>query len=146
MTRVCRDCRIEKNSNEFYTWRGNGRRATFSVKRCKDCYRLLRKNKYAKVGYLVKRVSDLKIKYNLTETKYNKLLEKQRGVCAICFVDKVSLNSKRRNWNVDHCHLTGKVRGLLCDNCNQGLGKFKDKTDLLMNAINYLEEKEVGEQ
>lgn len=41
---------------------------------------------------------------------------------------------------VDHCHTTGKIRGLLCDDCNQGIGHFRDSPDLLRRAADYLEE------
>jgi hypothetical protein len=41
---------------------------------------------------------------------------------------------------IDHCHKTGKIRGLLCKNCNQGLGQFKDNIDLLLSAAKYLYE------
>jgi len=55
------------------------------------------------------------------------------GKCAICG----SLRGKR-NHALDHCHTTGKLRGVLCTACNQGLGHFKDDESLLQNAIDYL--------
>ena len=72
-------------------------------------------------------------KYGITLEEYNGLLEKQKGKCAIC----KTITSKRR-LDVDHCHETGKIRGLLCLNCNAALGNFKDDPILLRTAIEYL--------
>lgn len=63
------------------------------------------------------------------------LLDKQNGVCAIC----QETCKSGRELAIDHCHETRRVRGLLCMNCNQGLGKFKDSKKLLERAIEYLE-------
>ena len=77
-----------------------------------------------------------KKKYNITIEDYNQLLENQNNSCAIC----KSVFSGRGNnlFDVDHCHSTGKVRGLLCIKCNFGLGSFKDDIKALFEAINYL--------
>ena len=77
--------------------------------------------------------------YGLTEEEYNALLESQDGKCAIC-----GLPQLESNWSfcVDHCHKTDKVRGLLCFNCNTTLGKVSDSTQILFNAIEYLERHE----
>lgn len=77
----------------------------------------------------------LKKKYNISLEDYYKILDEQNNVCAIC--KKYNENSKHM-LAVDHCHKTGKVRGLLCSHCNTGLGQFKDDTELLQLAINYL--------
>lgn len=77
---------------------------------------------------------ELKNKYKITLEQYNNMLIKQKGVCAIC---KTNLNKKALS--VDHCHSTGKVRGLLCHNCNMGLGTFKDNMFILQEALNYLQ-------
>ena len=69
------------------------------------------------------------------------MLTEQHGVCAICDKPETSLNLKKtkvRNLAVDHCHKTGKVRALLCMNCNTGLVAFRDDTDMLTRAIAYL--------
>lgn len=73
--------------------------------------------------------------YGITIEQYEILLKNQNGGCAICFSPTGS-NGKRLS--VDHNHETGEVRGLLCDDCNTGLGKFKDNPNLLAIAINYL--------
>jgi hypothetical protein len=71
-------------------------------------------------------------RYGLSERDYDAMLTRQNGLCAIC-----------KDWmvepNVDHCHTTGKVRGLLCSSCNIGLGNFKDSQRLLAQAIVYLD-------
>lgn len=78
----------------------------------------------------------LKRTYGLTQQEYDQKLESQGGGCAICG-DKFA-DSQDRNLNVDHCHTTGKIRGLLCSRCNLTLGKVEDRVDLLLSAIEYL--------
>jgi hypothetical protein len=73
--------------------------------------------------------------YGITIEEYNALFEKQKGACAICREHQSKLS---RPLAVDHDHKTGKVRGLLCDKCNHGLGQFKDSYDSLMAAANYI--------
>lgn len=133
-----------------------------SVKRCPSCgetkeYSLFYRNKhskincspYCKVCSNLRTISyarenkdkiptmgyALKTRYGITSEDYEKLLIKQEYQCAICCTDKCSSG---RNFAVDHCHVTGKVRGLLCSNCNTSLGGFKDNAELLQKAIKYL--------
>lgn len=83
-----------------------------------------------------RRKSFLKRKYNITIEEYNKIIEKQNNVCAICFGN---LNDSRGfRPHIDHDHETGKIRGVLCGNCNKGLGMFKDNKEIILNAYNYL--------
>lgn len=77
-----------------------------------------------------------KKKFGITLEDYNVMLDKQDYKCAICREKKVY--SRRKYLSVDHCHKTGRVRGLLCDACNLGLGKFNDNPDLLVRAVTYL--------
>lgn len=79
----------------------------------------------------------MRVKYGITPEKYNEMLENQGGVCAICKT-KPQFDTRKKRLSIDHCHTTGKVRGLLCDACNRGIGMLKDDTSVLMNAINYL--------
>ena len=73
--------------------------------------------------------------YKITLEEYDKIFDSQCGKCAICGKHQ---SQSHRNFDVDHDHTTNKIRGLLCNNCNQGLGKFQDNADYLKNAINYL--------
>lgn len=73
--------------------------------------------------------------YGITHTQYLTMYREQNAKCAIC-------NTKPDAWPglvVDHCHTTGKVRGLLCNKCNLGLGWFKDNPSSLNRAITYLQ-------
>lgn len=77
----------------------------------------------------------LKRKYKITQEEYNALFLKQNGQCAICAKYQAD---ERRSLCIDHNHTTGVVRGLLCENCNRGLGLFRDNTESLENAKIYL--------
>ncbi len=66
--------------------------------------------------------------------EYDELFEIQDGVCAIC-----KKPDRSRRLSVDHCHETDKVRGLLCRECNAGLGYFQDDSETLRGAADYLE-------
>ncbi len=82
-------------------------------------------------------------KYGITEEDYFNLLEAQEGVCKICSNPPSSRDHKANKegmfyLHIDHDHTDGRVRGLLCTNCNNGLGRFKDRIDLLVKAAEYL--------
>ena len=78
----------------------------------------------------------LKHRYRLEYDDYLLMYEQQDGKCKICNTDKElgTVNGLL----VDHCHTTNKVRGLLCNRCNSGLGHFEDNLELLNNAIEYI--------
>lgn len=80
------------------------------------------------------RAQRLKYMYGISQDEYEAMLLEQNGLCAIC-----SGKCKRGNMGVDHCHATGIVRGLLCENCNRALGLMKDSPELLQRAASYLE-------
>lgn len=65
---------------------------------------------------------------------YLALLQKQNGKCAICGTKDFGKKAP----NVDHCHATGVIRGLLCCSCNRGIGLLKDDPELLLKAAGYL--------
>jgi Recombination endonuclease VII len=75
--------------------------------------------------------------YGMTETQYLRMLEQQGHACFICGTD--DWGGKHDSPHVDHDHATGAVRGLLCGNCNNGLGHFKDNPARLRAAAEYLE-------
>jgi hypothetical protein len=77
----------------------------------------------------------LKNGYGITLADYNKMFEIQGGCCMIC---KRHQSVLKRPLAVDHCHVTNKIRGLLCANCNPMLGFAKDSVETLQAAIKYL--------
>jgi len=84
--------------------------------------------------------SDLKRKYGIGLLEYSQLLLSQNGKCAICEgTDGGHRNGEPKALAVDHNHKTGKVRGLLCESCNQGIGKLKDSPETCRKAADYLE-------
>lgn len=79
------------------------------------------------------RIRQLKNLYGMTIQEFQAMLKKQKGMCPICQT-KITL----KNPPVDHCHKTGKARGILCNSCNWGLGHFKDDLTVMASAIKYL--------
>lgn len=122
----CSSCKEFKSSNAFYT---NTSRCKLCDKKASIKYRENNSKGFKKSSHKRR----LKHSYGLDYENYLNLLEKQNGVCAICEKDN-------KNWNmaVDHCHETGKIRGLLCNTCNRAIGLFKDDPALLNKAIKYL--------
>jgi hypothetical protein len=116
----CSCCKKEKPLSCFH-----GKQDDKLITRCRDCISS----------------SFLMYRYKLTEKEFWQLCLKQDTKCAIC---KKELNiQKGTTWRektvaVDHCHASGKVRGILCGKCNSGLGMFNDNVDFLFAAIQYL--------
>lgn len=83
----------------------------------------------------------LRRNYGISVDEYRAMLEHQKGRCALCDGEGFLMNPATHKVRlvVDHCHATGKVRGLLCHNCNRALGLFHDDTTALRKAIDYLE-------
>lgn len=103
-------------------------------KRCRDCITKFYSKTLPKTGLVGTPEWTLKMKlkrYTLTSNQYDELMRSQDSKCAIC-------NMVPETICVDHDHVTGKVRGLLCDRCNKGLGFFKDNLTYLESAMHYI--------
>lgn len=118
-----RICKVFKQEKQDYRFRSKVvKSGTLSFERtCRECYQGDQSKKHRQH------------RYRLVKT-FDQMVAEQNGVCAIC---KGPPQSK--GLSVDHCHVTGKVRALLCTNCNTGLGVFKDNPSLLLEAIAYIE-------
>ena len=123
--RVCSSCEKEKPSSEFYLEKD--KRALNGITQRSTCKPCTENRKYKRF---------IEKTYNFTFADYQNMLEQQHYKCAIC-ESKIS-SSRTSRLFIDHCHTSGKVRGLLCSSCNHGLGLFKDSPKLLKKAINYL--------
>ena len=128
----CSLCDSIKERKYFYT---DKNRKDNMTNYCKECS-LKRNKRWRDSNPKVVSESSLwtrrKIFYGITKEEFYEMMEKQNHQCAIC---KISID---RSSHVDHCHSTGKVRGILCMNCNKGLGFFKDNTENIQSAIEYL--------
>lgn len=146
MNKICTKCKIKQELSQFY----NKPRHKLHCW-CKECCRQYsrqyqkqyRKDNPGKSKQYYKqhieetkqsnRINALRV-YNITPEDYDRMFKAQNGVCAICG----GVNKDSRNLFVDHNHTTGKVRGLLCSNCNFAIGHMKDNVKLLQNLIKYL--------
>lgn len=138
-------CRICKCNKPFTNFSKRPNSKTGYRTECKPCLYVQRKkqpnfgrwhkeNKKRLSQY--NRERTLKRYHNITIEDYNNMLEAQHGACAICKTYAFMGIGKKAH--VDHCHKTGKIRGLLCNLCNVGLGAFRDSPEVMMLAANYL--------
>lgn len=152
--KTCTACSAEKATSAFYR---NAARPDGLTTKCKDCQRAAvreyqagmtpeqKRDVYAKQRdwrqrnpekvRSMSRSYQLR-KYGLTTEAFDALLTSQSERCAICSSSQVD----GQPWRVDHDHATGAVRGILCHNCNVGIGHFRDDPSLLARAIDYLGE------
>jgi hypothetical protein len=95
----------------------------------------------------LRRRGHLKSLYGLSPEDYEKALSEQRGCCAICGAAEHASKTRggQHRFHIDHDHKTGRVRGLLCANCNRMIGQAKESVDVLWEAIAYLEEHKAGD-
>lgn len=132
-TKICTKCKIEKSIDDFYDHSKQRKQS-----HCKKCNHFAR-SKWAKnnktAANLVARKSRFKILYNITENDYIMLLKEQKFLCKICNLE----HSESKPLCVDHCHETGKIRGLICKSCNNAIGLLKHNITVIQNALNYLQ-------
>ena len=95
---------------------------------------------YRKLTQEIEKARALRDSFDLSLDEYRKMLEAQNGKCAICFQPEThKRNGKIKALAVDHNHKSGAIRGLLCSDCNTGIGKLKDDPKVLRMAAQYLE-------
>lgn len=143
----CSKCKTLKPKSEFYS--SNQKKDGLDCW-CKKC-KLLANQKYVKNPEVAAKRREFRKIYNLntkerrkfnrmkhlygvTFDQYNELIKQQNGKCKIC---DAQLDFDRHA-HIDHCHKTKEIRGVLCGNCNSGLGHFKDNVEILRRAIEYL--------
>lgn len=122
----CSHCGEVKPVDEFFPRRGrnNGR-----VEYCRPCGRERR------------RMNGLHERYGLTALEFDALMRAQGGTCAVC-----KKPPGKRRLHVDHEHVTGRIRGLLCFKCNASIGYMHDSPALLQAAVSYLESADTGKR
>lgn len=122
--KVCTNCAIEKSIQDFSFSRGY-------AQWCKECHREAARISSKKKTSEQNRLKHLKNRYNLTSEEFTYMVMEQGGVCAVCGLVPSALY-------VDHDHITGTVRGLLCQKCNSGIGFLGDSLEGLEKAVSYL--------
>ena len=136
LTKSCSKCKEVKDLSEFHnsSTSSDGKKAA-----CKSCrnseskeWNLENKERKSETN----RWWSKKNKYSISKEEYLSILESQNELCAIC--GKHYTDSLYGHLYVDHCHSSGKVRGLLCNHCNTLLGMAKDSLDILDKARQYL--------
>lgn len=132
--KVCSRCEVKQPVSNYHLDRRSGKPRSY----CKSCQndfnREWRKKNAEKVKEANRRYAlthKLKNKYNLTEEEYDIALKESGGKCQIC--------KQERKLFIDHCHTTGRFRGLICSQCNSALGMMEDLPDRLQAAANYLQ-------
>jgi hypothetical protein len=123
--RHCGGCDSSKSLKYFYKDKNRPLGKSYL---CKPCSRAKKRN------------NEIRRDYGITELQYQELLIKQDNKCAICCTSNPGTRVKR--FSIDHSHATNEVRGLLCNSCNNGLGRFHDDPDLLHKASIYLRTQE----
>ena len=130
LSRRCKSCR--KKEQELY-YANNRERVKMAVRRYKKSHFDL----YSRCA----RRYHLKKKFGITESQFESLLAGQNGKCKIC---GRSDSGRLGSFSVDHDHITGEIRGLLCYRCNVGLGHFGDSPVILRKAAAYLSKHRSG--
>lgn len=153
MEKQCNKCKLIKPKCEFDTkkFRSGNLGLSGSCKFCRNAYakqayranpsnwRTKNKNNYLKhkLGY---RNRQLKNNFGISLEEYDLILKNQNGKCAICNkTEGEKRNGKTKYLAVDHCHKTGRIRGLLCGKCNKALGLLEDNMAIINKAIDYLQ-------
>jgi len=145
--KTCTVCKQSKPLDSFYRRESS---PDGKATQCKDCDNEKRK-KWRKDNpernQESQRNRNLLKRYGITLTEYEALFEAQGCKCGICGTPEnySGHTGPRKEWSfsVDHCHTTGKIRGLLCNDCNRALGLFKDNKELLRSAIVWLDTQDV---
>jgi len=139
----CSTCKQNKLYAEFNKDLKNKRRKGYSYS-CKTCTILCSRKSHKRriengdEAYKeAKRNAYFKFKYKMSLDERRQLLARQDDRCAIC---RTGLVDKGTHTHIDHCHETGKIRAILCTNCNRGLGHFQDSVELLEAAARYLKQ------
>jgi hypothetical protein len=131
----CVKCKVPKPLNEFHRKKSskNGHRHY-----CKTCGNEYAKNRYAanQEFRMMKRNYGLKNNKKISLNEYNIKFAEQYGKCAICGKHQTEFKEALA---IDHDHITGNIRGLICRKCNLGIGNFNDSIENLKSAISYLE-------
>ncbi len=132
MLRTCTGCKLEKEEEGNFIARADRPGKYYSI--CRPC-RVAKTIVHHRSHKDQIRDYNFRFKYGISLETYNEMFAKQNGCCAICSTHQSILS---KSLAVDHNHITGKVRALLCDACNRALGFSKENIEILKKMIDYL--------
>lgn len=142
--KTCTKCGIAKDRSEFAKSK-DGKYGPILMSVCRSCKSIRALQWFydnRERSLANQRARRMRKEYDLEVEEYEALLIRQDHRCAICGEKETTIRGgKLQTLSVDHCHDTGRIRGLLCNTCNRAIGLFKDNVDLLRRAANYLEGK-----
>ncbi len=138
----CSRCKRQQTPLDFWPHAGTKRGHQYW---CKTCLLEARREGARRPESPNERSKYTLRQYGLTIEQYDALYTAQRGRCAICCADKArweptGLANRDKYLAVDHDHLTGRIRGLLCSPCNFAIGQMHDNPSILRAAADYLEQ------
>ena len=133
MTKACRLCQQEKDETEFYQFFDKWANKHYLSARCKPCHYEYKKQ--SPTTQKNRKAEKLQLRYGLTYEQWESMREAEEYSCMICGISEEEMS---RKLDVDHCHESGKVRGLLCNPCNNMLGHARDNIAVLQAAAEYL--------
>lgn len=138
----CRSCKEFKALDEFFENHTTRDKIDLYCKQCRMKAKDEKKDQTRELIDIDKtKARRLQSLYGITWEEYKGLFKQQNGLCAIC--GRPEINSRKRLLCVDHDHITGKVRALLCGTCNTGLGAFEENPEYLLKAAQYLQQHSV---
>jgi nitrate/TMAO reductase-like tetraheme cytochrome c subunit len=148
MNKICTSCKLEKSLGEFYKAPGHKKYRLGVYSKCKECCKIKSRKEYKEDPSARKAIQKkyernnpdarkntlLKSAYGISLSDFQKMQIEQNNRCAIC--------KSISRLDVDHCHSSGKVRGLLCGHCNRAIGLLRDSPTIAKNASKYLRKNE----
>jgi len=124
-----RKCRLCKENKSLYEFHKNGK---YFSGRCKSCKKHLQETgQWKKTPY--DRYAFIERNYGMNKEQFLEFFASQKNKCKLCS------RELQEKWCVDHCHTTGKIRGVLCYACNSGIGHLQEDPEILRKAIDYVQ-------
>jgi hypothetical protein len=136
----CCVCHVRQPFSSFYNFKNKNDGKSYRCKSCDDKAGESWRRNNPDSFWRSSRNRALKSKYGISLAEYTALKEEQGNCCAICgSMSPRNMGDEKQSFSVDHNHETGKIRGLLCNNCNRGLGLLGDTPEAIIRVLRYLE-------
>lgn len=143
MDKKCSKCQIVKPATAgFFPLRNKKKQLSSWCRKCHSQQSTIR-NRRSPEARAAARLRTLKSRRGINLDQYNTMLLRQDGQCAICSTRETNAKGTKERFCVDHDHITGKIRGLLCFRCNTAIGLLRDSSSFAQKAVEYLKKHEI---